>query len=94
MAQNNSLHDMDLVRRMQDYDLTLLPQAKVSLRLGYSRNRDEGPSLFTTDSGTISAFNQANSYTTNAYRVGVDVRVLPRTTLSFDEFLTTTGRTM
>ena len=88
VAQNNSLHDMDLVRRMQDYDLTLLPQAKVSLRLGYSRNRDEGPSLFTTDSGTISAFNQANSYTTNAYRVGVDVRVLPRTTLSFDEFLT------
>jgi hypothetical protein len=88
VAQNNSLHDMDLVRRMQDYDLTLLPQAKVSVRLGYSRNRDEGPSLFTTDSGTISAFNQANSYTTNAYRVGVDVRVLPRTTLSFDEFLT------
>jgi hypothetical protein len=87
-AQNNSLHDMDLVRRMQDYDLTLLPQAKVSLRLGYSRNRDEGPSLFTTDSGTISAFNQANSYTTNAYRVGIDVHVLPRTTLSFDEFLT------
>ncbi|MGB8802619.1 MAG: hypothetical protein WCC97_18225 [Candidatus Acidiferrales bacterium] len=88
VAQNNSLHDLDLVRRMQDYDLTLLPEAKVSLRLGYSRNRDEGPSLFTTDSGTISAFNQANSYTTNAYRVGVDVRVLPRTTLSFDEFLT------
>jgi hypothetical protein len=88
VAQNNSLHDLDLVRRMQDYDLTLLPQAKVSLRLGYSRNRDEGPSLFTTDSGTISAFNQANSYTTNAYRVGVDVRVLPRTTISFDEFLT------
>ncbi len=87
VAQNNSLHDLDLVRRMQDYDLTLLPQSKVRLRLGYSRNRDEGPSLFTTDSGTISAFNQANSYTTNAYRVGVDVRILPRTTLSYDEFL-------
>ena len=72
---------------MQDYDLTLLPQSKVRLRLGYSRNRDEGPSLFTTDSGTISAFNQANSYTTNSYRVGVDVHILPRTTLSFDEFL-------
>jgi hypothetical protein len=87
VAQNNSLRSLDLVRRMQDYDLTLLPQSKVRLRLGYSRNRDEGPSLFTTDSGTISAFNQANSYTTNAYRVGVDVHILPRTTLSFDEFL-------
>jgi hypothetical protein len=87
VAQNNSLRSLDLVRRMQDYDLTLLPQSKVRLRLGYSRNRDEGPSLFTTDSGTISAFNQANSYTTNSYRVGVDVHILPRTTLSFDEFL-------
>ena len=87
VAQNNSLRSLDLVRRMQDYDLTLLPQSQVRLRLGYSRNRDEGPSLFTTDSGTISAFNQANSYTTNSYRVGVDVHILPRTTLSFDEFL-------
>jgi hypothetical protein len=87
VAQNNSLRSLDLVRRMQDYDLTLLPQSKVRLRLGYSRNRDEGPSLFTTDSGTISAFNQANSYTTNSYRAGVDVHILPRTTLSFDEFL-------
>lgn len=87
VAQNNSLRSLDLVRRMQDYDLTLLPQSKVRLRLGYSRNRDEGPSVFTTDSGTISAFNQANSYTTNSYRVGVDVHILPRTTLSFDEFL-------
>src|ERR1700735_882567 len=87
VAQNNSLRSLDLVRRMQDYDLTLLPQSQVRLRLGYSRNRDEAPSLFTTDSGTISAFNQANSYTTNSYRVGVDVHILPRTTLSFDEFL-------
>jgi len=87
VAQDNSLHDLDLVRRMQDYDLTLLPQSAVRIRLGYSRNRDEGPSLFTTDGGTISAFNQANSYTTNSYRVGIDVHVLPRTTLSYDQFL-------
>ena len=88
VPQNNSLHSLDLVRRMQDYDLTLLPDSKVRFRLGYSRNRDEGPSLFTTDSGTISAFNQADSYTTNAYRIGVDFRILPRTTISYDQFLT------
>ena len=87
VAQNNSLQGLDLVRRMQDYNLTLFPNSAVRFRLGYSRNRDEGPSLFTTDAGTISAFHQANSYTTNSYRVGVDVRILPRTTLSFDEFL-------
>src|SRR5271156_1622091 len=87
VAQNNSLHDLDLVRYMQDYDLTLFPQSAIRVRLGYSRNRDTGPSLFTTDGGTISAFNQVNSYTTNSYRIGVDVHVLPRTTLSYDQFL-------
>jgi hypothetical protein len=87
VAQNNSLHGLDLVRRMQDYDLTLLPQSRIQFRLGYSRNRDEGPGLFTTDGGTISDFNQNYSYTTNAYRVGVDFKVLPRTTISYDQFL-------
>lgn len=88
VPQDSSLHSLYLTRRMQDYDLTLLPTSKVRFRLGYSRNRNEGPSLFTTDSGTISAFDQVESYTTNAYRAGIDVRVLPRTTISFDEFLT------
>ena len=45
------------------------------------------PAYFTTDGGTISAFDETYSYTTNAYRAGVDFRVLPRTTISFDEFL-------
>ncbi|MGA2813138.1 MAG: hypothetical protein ABSG16_17180 [Candidatus Acidiferrum sp.] len=87
VAQGNSLHALDLTRRMQDYDLTLLPTSKVRFRLGYSRNRDQGPSGFTTDSGTISDFEQINSYTTNAFRAGIDVRLWPRTTISFDEFL-------
>src|SRR6202167_3227042 len=87
IAQNNSLHGLDLVRRMQDYDLTLLPQSKIQIRLGYSRNRDQGPGSFTTDGGTISDFNENYSYTTNAYRVGVDFKVLPRTTISYDQFL-------
>jgi hypothetical protein len=87
VPQNNSLTALDLTRRMQDYDLTLLPTSPVRFRLGYSRNRDQGPSTFTTDGGTISAFDQINSYTTNAYRAGIDFHVLPRTTLSFDEFL-------
>lgn len=84
----SSPHAEDLVRRMQDYDLTLFPQSKIRFRLGYSRNRDEGPGFFTTDGGTISPFNTAYSYTTNAYRAGIDFRILPRTTVSFDEMLT------
>src|SRR5665213_208633 len=33
-----------LVRRMQDYNLTLLPQSHVRFRLGYFRDVNEGPS--------------------------------------------------
>jgi hypothetical protein len=87
VAINNSPHAQDLVRRMQDYDLTLLPNSAVQFRLGYSRNRDEGPGFFTTDGGTISDFNENYSYTTNAYRVGVDFKIFPRTTISYDQFL-------
>jgi hypothetical protein len=82
-----SPHSLDLVRRMQDYNLTLFPQSRVKLRLGFSHNRDQGPGFFTTDGGTISQFNETYSYTTNSYRAGVDFRLLPRTTISYDQFL-------
>ncbi|MGA8145021.1 MAG: hypothetical protein WB987_14135 [Candidatus Acidiferrales bacterium] len=82
-----SPHTLDLVRRMQDYDLTILPQSWMRFRLGYSRNVDEGPSLTTLDSGTEPLLNQNYRVTTNQYHVGVDYRALPRTTISYDQFL-------
>ena len=87
MPHANSPHALDLVRRMQDYDLTLLPQSRVRFRLGFSHYRDQGPGFFTTDSGTMPDFPENYSYTTNAYRAGVDFRLLPRTTISYDQFL-------
>jgi hypothetical protein len=83
----NSPHALDLVRRMQDYDLTLLPLSKIRFRLGFSHDTDDGPGFFTTDGGTLSDFPENYSYTTNSYRMGVDFRVLPRTTISYDQFL-------
>ena len=82
-----SPHSLDLVRRMQDYNLTLFPQSRVHFRMGFSHDRDEGPGFFTTDGGTIPQFNQNYSYTTNSYRAGVDFRILPKTTISYDQFL-------
>jgi hypothetical protein len=82
-----SPHSLDLVRRMQDYNLTLLPQSRVKLRLGFSHDRNQGPGFFTTDGGTISQFNETYSYATNSYRAGVDFRLLPKTTISYDQFL-------
>jgi hypothetical protein len=87
VAAKNSPHGLDLVRRMQDYDVTLLPQSRVRFRLGFSHDRDQGPGLFTTDVGTIPTFAETYSYTTNAYRAGIDFRILPRTTISYDQFL-------
>jgi hypothetical protein len=87
IAITNSPHSRYLVRRMQDYNLTLFPQSNVRVRLGYSRDRNQGPGFWTTDGGTNTVFNKASSNATNAYRMGVDFRFLPRTTFSYDQFL-------
>jgi hypothetical protein len=82
-----SPHSLDLVRRMQDYDLTLLPQSRVRFRLGYSRDVDEGPALTSFHGTTDFQLAQNFRMTTNAYHVGVDFRFLPKTTISYDQFL-------
>ena len=84
---NNSLHSLYLVQRMQDFDIVMLPQSAIRFRAGYSRDVNEGPSL-TSFAGTTNFLLAQNfRMTTNAYHLGIDVRVLPRTTISFDEFL-------
>ena len=86
-AETNSPHALDTVRRMQDYDLTLFPQARLRFRLGFSHDRNEGPGFFTTDAGTMPDFPEFLRYTMNAYRAGVDYQIAPRTTISYDQFL-------
>ncbi|HVB87885.1 MAG TPA: hypothetical protein VNK23_14590 [Candidatus Dormibacteraeota bacterium] len=88
VAITNSAHALNLVRRMQDYDLMLFPQSRVRVRLGYSHDRDQGPGFLTGDiGGSVPDLPETYSYTTNAYRAGVDFRFLPRTTISYDQFL-------
>jgi hypothetical protein len=82
-----SPHGMALTRRMSDFNLTLLPQSRVRFRLGYARNINEGPSLMTYHVGTEALLFQDWKTTTNAYQVGVDFKVLPRTNFSYDQFL-------
>jgi hypothetical protein len=84
----SSPQSLDLSRRMQDYDLTLLPQSRVRVRLGYSRNTNTGPAASTVEGGTEPGLLTMASYITNSYRMGVDYRGLSKTTLSFDELLT------
>jgi hypothetical protein len=93
----NSLHSMSLVRRMTDLSLTLLPQSRVQIRLGYTRNIQEGPSESSfggatildppTGFGTQTQIFQNWKTTLNAYQIGADVQVLHKTTIHYDQFL-------
>ncbi len=83
----NSPHLFDTTRRMSDVDLTMLPQSWVSFRLGYSHNNMTGPTYSSVHEGTDGLLLQPWNTTMNSYRMGVDARILPRTVLSYDQFL-------
>ena len=96
-AITSSPHALYLVRRMSDFSLTLLPQSHVRFRLGYTRNIQEGPSQSTFGGTTIldppighgsqTQVFQDWKTTLNAYHMGVDFQVLPRTTFHYDQVL-------
>src|SRR6266496_3090084 len=82
----------DNVRRMTDLNLTLLPESRVSFRLGYGRNTFAGPSFSTipeaSDDELIETLLvQHNKVIADSYQVGVDFKILPKTTISFDQFI-------
>jgi hypothetical protein len=83
----NSPHEFDTTRRMSDVDLTLLPQSRVSFRLGFSHNNMTGPSYSSIHEGTEASLFQDWNTTMNSYRAGMDFRIAPRTVLSYDQFL-------
>jgi len=73
------LHLQDTIRRIQDHDLTLLPQSKVRFRLGYSRNTENGPALSTAQEFNLSGsglpvFTNVRRQW-NEYRIGADADV-------------------
>ena len=87
-AVTSSPHALTRIKRMQDYNLTLLPQSRLRFRLGYSHNVDVGPA-FSTFNGPAARYLLAENYriTMNGYRLGMDFRFLPKTTISYDQIL-------
>ena len=81
-----SPHRQGLVRRLSDYSMTLLPQSRLRFRLGYSRNIQEGPSFSSFHEGTEALLFQPWKTTVNSYEIGVDLKFLPRTNISYDQF--------
>ena len=84
---DESPHRFDTVRRMSDFTLTMFPQSPLRFRVGYSRNVHEGPSFSSFHEGTETLVFQDWKNTTNGYRIGVDFQGLPRTNISYDQFL-------
>lgn len=82
-----SPHNFATTRRMSDFDLTLLPQSRISFRLGYSRNNMTGSSYNSLNNGAVGLLYQPWNTTLNSYRFGVDYKFLPRSVISYDQFL-------
>ena len=82
-----SPHRFEVVRRMTDINLTLAPLSRVRVRLGYSRSVSQGPSFTSEHQGTEALLLQLWRNGLDTYRAGVDVRVIPRTVLSYDQFV-------
>ncbi len=83
----NSPTEFDTTRRMTDVDLTLLPQSRVSFRLGYSHNNMTGPTYDAIHEGTEGLLLNPWNTTMNSYRMGADWKIAPRTVISYDELL-------
>ncbi len=83
-----SPHEFVMTRRMSDVNLSLLPLGKVRFRLGWSRVVNEGNSFSSFHQGTEALLLQPTLNTTDSYNFGVSVRVIPRTSINYDQFYT------
>ena len=72
-------------RNMQNYGLTILPDSKIRFRFGYDQNTMYGPGFGATHEGTDQYLTRDYSVHNRNYRLGVDFRFLPRTTISYDQ---------
>jgi hypothetical protein len=82
---NFSPHNMNTRRKMGNYNLIIRPESKVRFRMEYTHNINEGPAFTTIHQGTEQFLLQNVMTTVNAYRLGMDVKVLPRTNISYDQ---------
>ncbi len=82
---NFSPHTMNTRRKMGNYNLIIRPESKVRFRMGYTHNINAGPGFTTIHQGTEQFLLQNIMTTVNAYRLGIDIKVLPRTNVSYDQ---------
>ena len=82
---NFSPHFFNTRRKLGDYNLLLLPESRLRFRVGYARNIVQGPVLSSIHQGTEQVLLEDYKTTVNTYRMGIDIRILPRTNISYDQ---------
>jgi hypothetical protein len=82
----NSPHLQDITRSMGDFNLTLFPQSAIRFRLGYARNNNAGRLDTTLEAPIRTLMTEYDQSRSDRYQFGVDIRLMERTTISFDEF--------
>ncbi len=83
-----SPHLFNTVRKMTDALLTFGPLSPVSLRVGFSQNNSEGPSLSSAHFGAEALLNQNWDIQTQNWTLGLDVKLPRRTSFSYDHIIT------
>lgn len=83
----NSPHLQFTTRQMGDFSLTLRPESAVSFRLGYARNNNHGRLDTTFSSSPRTLLTEDSQWRSDRYQFGVDVKLIPRTTISGDVYV-------
>jgi hypothetical protein len=83
----STLHLYNTVRYNTDTLLTLFPVSRFHVRVGYNHGTHEGPAFTSLHNGGDVPLAQWFRNSLDTYLGGVDVNVLKRTTLSYDQFL-------
>ncbi|WP_213806609.1 hypothetical protein [Granulicella sp. dw_53] len=83
----DSPHRFNTVRRMTDLNLTLAPLARFSVRIDYGHIISQGPSYSTIHEGADGLLTQFWRNGTDTWSAGLDWKVDPHTTVSYDEFV-------
>lgn len=86
VPEPDSLHIYNTVRRNTDTLFTLFPVSRISFRVGYNHNTNEGPTLSTLHGGGDVQLSQWFRNSLDTFTGGVDFKLAKRTTLSYDQF--------
>ena len=81
-------HLFNTLRQMTDLEVTLLPLSKVSVKFGYNHNINQGPSYSSTHLGNDPWLYQNWRNSTDTWTGSVDWKPDPKTTMSYDQFVT------